>query len=180
VLLVRLLGGLLRNSVEILFLRSRLTLIVDSLEVEPGSRSAAVVKKLIEVVRFKNIVHRLIHNIFDQRLSLPQISTKRDLSDFGAFLKSKEEVLAAFGDVCVRVHGLGLHVIVVLALPVDAALDFTFEVGWVLGRLEGHLNVHVGVRLQFSEHRFKFQVVAAHQARFSEVELHLLSGVQIV
>jgi len=45
--------------------------------------------------------------------------------------------------------------------PVDAALDLAFKIGWVLRGLEGHLDVHVGVGLQLSEHGLKLEIIAA-------------------
>jgi hypothetical protein len=58
-------------------------------------------------------------------------------------------------------NALCLHVLTLCALPVNAALDFTFEIGRVLAWLQGHLDVDMGVWLEFARHGFQLQSVTA-------------------
>ena len=47
---------------------------------------------------------------------------------------------------------LGLHVIATI-FPVNTALDLAFEVSWIFGGCESHLDVDVSIGFKFTRHR---------------------------
>lgn len=73
-----------------------------------------------------------------------------------------------------------ISVVVIIRLPVDLTLYLSLKVSGVLAAYQCHLDVLMRVWLQLSAHRLQLDVIPAHQARLSEVELQPLSRVHIV
>ena len=76
--------------------------------------------------------------------------------NLGSFLQTDKEIFGNFGHISVSCYASSFidspHVFV---FPVNAALDLSFEVAWVLAWQERHLDVAVGVGLQFALHWFQ-------------------------
>ena len=101
--------------------------------------------------------------------------------EFGSLAQSEEQeflILVNIGSVH-RLH-LDLFLIVMNVLPLDGALDLTLEVSWEPSRNQRHLDVLMGVWFKLTRHWLKLEVISTHKARLLEVELHLLSLMQVV
>lgn len=87
--------------------------------------------------------------------------------DLGTFLEPDEEVLGDFLDLGVGGNAAGLvhHTATILALPIDAALNFTLKVARVLAWEQRHFDVAVRVRLQLTLHWLKEEFIATDKTK---------------
>ena len=100
--------------------------------------------------------------------------------EFGSLLQSQEKMFLIVVHIGVCVHASHFLLVFVAGVPIDWALNFTFEVGGPSSWNQCHLDILVRVWLKVSIHWFKLQVITAHQTGFQEVEFQFLGLAQIV
>lgn len=69
---------------------------------------------------------------------------------------------------------------VVVAFPLNLALNLTLEESRDACGHQGHFDIKVTVGFQFTLHGLKAQVISTHEARLSEIKLQLLGRIQII
>lgn len=103
-----------------------------------------VIEHLVELVRFKDVMHCFVHHVLEQIFIIPEVSRLRYLAlyrgniiiaglytyDLRPFLQSEEQIFTGLRQRGSSLARDGVDFVAVVALPVDRALDFAFEVGW--------------------------------------------------
>ena len=77
---------------------------------------------------------------FDKKIKL-DLKMLSDTYEFGSLLESQEQMFLVFVHVRVCMHTSHLHLILFSSVPVDGALNFTFEMSWEPSWVKSHFNV---------------------------------------
>ena len=156
----------------------------DNLSENTAFFAVALVKQVVKLLIVQDAVHNFIHYVREQVFIFSalhwvlvldlcsKLSWKgRVTYKFGSLFESQKQEFLALSRSGVGLHALKFFFVVVVGIPFDRTLNFTFEMSWKSWRNQRHFDVLVRIRFQFSGHRLKFEIVATHQAWFLELEL---------